>query len=192
MWTYLSLSLFLIVVIVTLVSGTSVNKSLQPERNRIVNGTDTSIEYYPFMVSIRFSSNYHACGGTIIAPNWILTAAHCIQSLDSALYSVQYGVSAISITGPTIIDVVQIIYHPDFSTINQYFNDIALFRLATPITFNEKIYPVRLSNQGLVTPSGVAARLLGWGLNQVKQIHLNLMILYVHILLLMIDRWLRF
>lgn len=46
--------------------------------NRVVNGTGTNIELYPYMVSIR-SNNYHSCGGTAIHPHWVLTAAHCMQ-----------------------------------------------------------------------------------------------------------------
>lgn len=49
-----------------------------PEQNsRIVGGSLTTIDQYPYQVSLR-SSGTHICGGSIISADWVLTAAHCI------------------------------------------------------------------------------------------------------------------
>lgn len=43
---------------------------------RVVGGTETSVGKWPWQVSLQYGST-HICGGTIIDPQWVLTAAHC-------------------------------------------------------------------------------------------------------------------
>jgi secreted trypsin-like serine protease len=41
---------------------------------KVVNGTDTDIAEFPFMVSLR-RNNRHSCGGSIINEWWVLTVS---------------------------------------------------------------------------------------------------------------------
>ena len=45
---------------------------------KIIDGTETEINEYPWMVSLQLSGD-HFCGGSIISEDWILTAAHCLE-----------------------------------------------------------------------------------------------------------------
>ena len=48
----------------------------------IVNGENSHLGRWPWQVSLQKrvgGSWYHVCGGSLISPNFILTAAHCIE-----------------------------------------------------------------------------------------------------------------
>mmetsp|Transcript_26446 Transcript_26446/g.47990 ORF Transcript_26446/g.47990 Transcript_26446/m.47990 type:complete len:379 (-) Transcript_26446:481-1617(-) len=55
---------------------------------RVVGGHDTSITQYPYFVRIDLDYRFH-CGGTLISPQFILTAAHCD---DPGIMTVTLGV----------------------------------------------------------------------------------------------------
>ncbi len=66
-------------LLVALLSGPAAARQLaQAVTTRIVGGTQTSASRYPFIVSLRDGSGNHYCGGSLIAPRVVLTAAHCI------------------------------------------------------------------------------------------------------------------
>ena len=51
---------------------------------RIVGGTEAPQGAWPWQAMIlkRFGNNYGQwCGGTLIDPNWVVTAAHCIENI---------------------------------------------------------------------------------------------------------------
>ena len=46
---------------------------------RIVNGVEAVRGITPWMVSLQTSYGFHFCGGSLISPNEVLTAAHCVE-----------------------------------------------------------------------------------------------------------------
>lgn len=89
--------------------------------SRIVGGEDVeSIDSYPWLVSLQ-EMGEHNCGGSLIAPNLVLTAAHC----SNHYYGIEHlKVSAhrYNITKATIeeegfdFDVVEIFKHPNYTS----------------------------------------------------------------------------
>ena len=47
-------------------------------KSKIVGGSETKVNEYPWMVSMELNGN-HACGGALISEDTIMTAAHCTK-----------------------------------------------------------------------------------------------------------------
>ncbi len=51
---------------------------------RIINGHTSARGRYPYIVSLTYMGK-HVCGGTLIAPDIVLSAAHCAKNFDGVL-----------------------------------------------------------------------------------------------------------
>jgi hypothetical protein len=131
---------------------------------KIVGGSDSAEDAYPWMAGLlergeddRFFAQF--CGGALIHPYWVLTAAHCVEDatpdeIDVLIGSVDLG----NASQGERIPVVEIIMHPDYDPIS-FDGDAALLRLATPSTA-----PVlRVNSDTLVEMPGLIATVIGWG-----------------------------
>uniref|UniRef100_A0A3B3UFL6 Transmembrane serine protease 2 n=1 Tax=Poecilia latipinna TaxID=48699 RepID=A0A3B3UFL6_9TELE len=122
-------------------------------------GTEAVNGAWPWQVSLQIYSQ-HVCGGAIISPSWILSAAHCFKPFsDPKIWAATYGDVYLPDLQPRR-SVKRIICHQDFDTkTNAY--DIALVKLNRPIIFTRK--PVCLPNAGLQVNSSSEAWITGWG-----------------------------
>ncbi|XP_056267658.1 transmembrane protease serine 2-like isoform X2 [Pseudoliparis swirei] len=128
---------------------------------RIVGGTEAANGAWPWQVSLQITGQ-HICGGSVISPDWILSAAHCFQKYSSpGTWTVHSGdVSLLQmINGKT---VNKIISHAKFNT-ETYVNDIALLKLDAPLEFSRTVKPVCLPNTGMHLYAGSQAWITGWG-----------------------------
>ncbi|XP_065341592.1 trypsin-1-like [Cloeon dipterum] len=129
--------------------------------HRIVNGTDAPQGKYPSQISLQWFGS-HSCGGSIVNENYILTAAHCVDGDTPDLYTIYAG--SVDLEGNGVaINAAEFKVHEGYNPFNNYIDDIALIRLATPLTFDENIQPVSLPEQLQESDGGTSATVIGWG-----------------------------
>ncbi|XP_078690973.1 cubilin-like isoform X2 [Branchiostoma floridae x Branchiostoma belcheri] len=137
---------------------------------RIVGGNAARPGSWPWQVYLLHYNSFH-CGGSLIHPLWVLTAAHCVEdNLSPSGYDVILGKynKPEFITDPTEqrIPVSKVIIHSGYST-NPTNKDLALLKLARPVTLNQYVWPVCLvSGPGADPPEGTICVITGWGNTQ--------------------------
>lgn len=127
--------------------------------SRVIGGLEVSEGSLPYQVSIQNTFGEHVCGGSIISPEWVLTAAHCLEWPKQYLKVVT---GTVNWTKPdaeyTVTDLkVHCLYNKPM-----YHNDIGLIRLAKPIVYNERTQPVELVSSNTLN-EGDKLLLSGWG-----------------------------
>ena len=136
--------------------------------DRVMGGCSVSISDFPWMVSLnranaRSRFDGHFCGASIIADRWVLTAAHCVDSMQPSnpVGLEVYANSASLQGGGAAFDVDRIYVHAGYQGVG--INDIALLEVSRPMG----ITPVRLSQgaaAATVEAEGTMAVITGWGL----------------------------
>ncbi|KAM4606931.1 chymotrypsin-like elastase family member 2A [Discoglossus pictus] len=139
----------------------------QPVLSRVVNGQEAAPNSWPWQVSLQYIYNgywYHTCGGTLIAPNWVLTAGHCISSSNT--YRVQVGRHNFRLyeSQSQTIAVVKLINHPRWNpNVLSNGNDISLLKLEAPVAYTDAIQPACLPRGGDILPHNFGCYVTGWG-----------------------------
>ena len=141
-----------------LVVPSFVESNLFLRQPRIIGGTEATSLRYPYTVALTSGGANFFCGGSLIAPDMVLTAAHCL----GGSYSVAVGRHSLSSDDGEEIEVVQEIPHPDYSTSTDE-NDFALLKLGRSVSVITAEGIVRINGDASYPAAGEVARSMRWG-----------------------------
>uniref|UniRef100_A0A3P9LWU2 Transmembrane serine protease 3a n=1 Tax=Oryzias latipes TaxID=8090 RepID=A0A3P9LWU2_ORYLA len=131
-------------------------------QTRVVGGNLSLPGQFPWQASLHFRGE-HMCGGSVISPLWIVTAAHCVYGFsNSSLWKVYVGLTEQPIHAAQSLAVRKIVYHARYRSRSLDY-DIALMRLDQPLTFNGLVEPICLPNHGEDFQEDTKCWISGWG-----------------------------
>ncbi|XP_074612865.1 trypsin-like [Acropora palmata] len=105
----------------------------RPNSNaRIVGGSETVKNSIPWQAMLRTDGGQF-CGGSLIHPQWVLTAAHCVMSESESSFKIWLGAHRREEKEDTTqeFSVAKIVRHPKYSSSTME-NDMALIKLDRP------------------------------------------------------------
>jgi len=132
--------------------------------NRIVGGSETEANEYPWQVALkRPGARSPSCGGSIVSSKTIVTAAHCTIGTGLDHYKVVVNEHDVNVNdGEIEYSVCGKKEHPNYNS-GTLDNDVAILTLCEDLVFTKTVAPVCLPTKTGSAYDGVLSTVTGWG-----------------------------
>lgn len=129
---------------------------------RIIGGEKARIEQFKWQAVVVYDSKL-LCGGSIISPVKIVTAAHCVYRITD-IEPLKVRVGSIDWNkGGTLVKVERVSRHRDYNKPTSLNNDVAVLLLSDALTFGPTIGAVVLAGKSIQLPAGTMVSISGYG-----------------------------
>ncbi|XP_028394294.1 coagulation factor IX-like [Dendronephthya gigantea] len=139
---------------------------------RVIGGQDAQAHQWPWTVLIMNQSDIY-CGGSVISPTFIITAAHCVDNISQSLLNFYVGKHKADVKDPheQKLTAQKVYIHSKYrrgSSTHPGDYDMALVEMKNRIRFTEQVRPICLTDVNTFQP-GHECVLSGWGYTNAKK-----------------------
>ncbi|CAH1802993.1 unnamed protein product, partial [Owenia fusiformis] len=121
---------------------------------------------WPWQAEMMLYGEHPYCSATLVDPEWVLTAAHCVQEIEKPeSWMVRLGEFDRAMDEGTeyLYGVTDIVIHPDYESAFPNSYDMALVRLVDPVAFTDHISAVCLPTPDTSINPDDQCVATGWG-----------------------------